>query len=97
MLVEALASPKFLGDGLLIALASVRQRELCPPVEVVFPEPFSLSSFTLACPEDSPEDSLKESLQDSPQDSPQDTVNAPECSIKGRIEIDFYQVKHGRT
>jgi len=76
MLVLALASPNFLdtnlGDGLLIALAFVRQQELYPPVEVVLPKPFSLYSFTVTRPkdnpQDNPQDNTKESLQDSPQD-----------------------------
>jgi hypothetical protein len=42
MLVLALASPKFLGDGLLAALAFVRQRELYPPVEAVLSGPSGL-------------------------------------------------------
>jgi hypothetical protein len=49
-----------LDDGLLIALAFVRQQELDPPVEAALLEPFSLYSDILTCP------------QDNPQDNPQD-------------------------
>jgi hypothetical protein len=73
--VLALASPNFLGNGLLVTLAHVRQQELYPPVEAVLPRPSSLSSYTVACPEDSPKDFTKDISQDSPEVSPEGNSN----------------------
>jgi hypothetical protein len=59
MLVLALASPNFFGDGLLATLA-ISQQEFDPPVEAVLLKPFSLSFVldlhSLTRPQDSPQE-----------------------------------------
>lgn len=57
-----------LGDGLLAALAYVRQQELYPPVGACSPWTLQSCSYTLSCPEDNPEDNSEESLKDRPED-----------------------------
>lgn len=56
MLVLALASPQFLGDGLSVTLAWFASRSLPTSGGDDLPEPFSLSFHTLTCPEDIPEE-----------------------------------------